>query len=128
LFTVNTKNGSSTGVSFEINLELKPDAIETLFEGGRTIPVSDGKVIDSFSTYEAHVYYWDEPEPQEEETPEDTGNADSRIGDSNGGGGSCFITTGVSNFSQIATVDELTNAEPRVTGTRHKERNQHGTK
>jgi hypothetical protein len=56
LFAVNTLNVNITGVSFQINLTNQPEAIETLFEGGRTVPVTDGNFTDDFGSYEVHVY------------------------------------------------------------------------
>ena len=87
LFAVNTKEEEITGVSFEINLAQKPSEFDTLFEGGRQISVTDGKVTDCFNPYEVHVYYWEEPESDDV----DTGGGGGGGGGSSGGG--CFIAT-----------------------------------
>ncbi len=78
LFAVNTKEGSTAGVSFQINLAKKPAVFDTLFEHGRQISVVKGKVTDDFDVYEVHVYYWEKPE------------SDDGGGGSSGG---CFIAT-----------------------------------
>jgi len=49
----------TTSASFEVNLTDKPAELGTRFEGGRTIPVSDGKFTDNFDPYEVHVYSWE---------------------------------------------------------------------
>jgi len=63
LFAVNTKEGSTAGVSFQINLVQKPAVFDTLFEGGRQISVVNGKVTDDFDVYQVHVYSWDTVRP-----------------------------------------------------------------
>jgi len=69
LFAVNTAvntNGDPipvTGVSFEINLANKPALVQTLFEGGRQLTMSDGDFTDDFGIYEVHVYQWAENGP-----------------------------------------------------------------
>jgi hypothetical protein len=60
LFAVNTKEEAVPGVSFSVNLNQTPSVVDTLFESGRQIPVTNASFEDDFSTYEVHVYQWDE--------------------------------------------------------------------
>ena len=91
LFAVNTKEGSTAGVSFQINLANKPGELNTLFEDPpRQIPVISGTVTDDFDPYEVHVYHW------EGDFEEDAGTDTLQSGGSSGrsgGGGGCFIAT-----------------------------------
>ena len=80
------KHGDVTSASFEINLVHKPEVVNTLFEGGRQMPVISGKFADSFDPYEVHVYRWEGE--FEDDTPTSSG--------SSGGDGGCFIATAAS--------------------------------
>jgi len=82
LFAVNTKEGSTDGVSFQINLARKPAVFDTMFEDGRQISVVNEKVTDDFNAYEVHVYRWEG----------DFEGASIGGGDGSSGG-TCFIAT-----------------------------------
>jgi hypothetical protein len=86
LFAVNTKEEAVPGVSFSVNLNQTPSVVDTLFESGTQIPVTNASFEDDFDTYEVHVYQWDEEIVIPPVIPEETSG-------SGGGGGGCFIST-----------------------------------
>jgi len=58
LFAVNTKKIAISDTLFRVNLIKAPSTIDTMFEGDRRIPVSNGGFRDHFTPYEVHVYRW----------------------------------------------------------------------
>jgi len=87
LFAVNTKEAEVKEVSFSVNLNQTPSAVDTLFESGTQIPVTNASFEDDFSPYEVHVYQWDEVIVTPPVIPEETS------GSGGGGGGGCFISS-----------------------------------
>jgi hypothetical protein len=88
LFAVNTAIDvqgdpvSVADVSFNINMANVPNAVDTLFDGGRQVSVHNGTFTDNFDIYEVHIYSWNEPQSQ---------NAGSTSSSSGSSGGGCFI-------------------------------------
>jgi predicted CXXCH cytochrome family protein len=67
LITVNTKQETVAGVSFQVNMIVESGGIDVLFESGRQVSLQDGSFEDDFGPYEVHVYSW-------EGTPDEDGD------------------------------------------------------
>jgi hypothetical protein len=106
LMAVNTQNATITGVSFWVNLALKPEKVEVLFEGDRQLALANGSFTDNFGPYEVHVYRWQGDVDEDEDgfdSREEWGpdGADSNY-DGNGDG---YADSGQDNVTSGHTCD-----------------------
>jgi hypothetical protein len=96
LFAVNTKEADAKRVSFDMDSLDIPTSVDTLFEGGRKISISNnGTFTDDFGLYEVHIYTWNEP--QDDSSDSTSAPAPVAAGGGSGGGG-CMISTMAGGF------------------------------